>query len=150
MTTAPSDAIRTLNILKTIDINASLASTFAAVLEELGPGSTLPDGSSLNLKLEAWPGGRWYRDLGPGRGHLWAYVQVIKPPTLLELCGPMFMSYPAVSHVQYRLTERAGGTTLTMSHRAFGFITTEHLEGVESGWDHGLGRVREIAEASRR
>ncbi|MFM9957298.1 MAG: SRPBCC family protein [Phycisphaerales bacterium] len=146
MTTTAADDLRTMNYQKTMEVNASIEATFAAVLEELGPGSVMPDGSSLNLKLEAWPGGRWYRDLGAGRGHLWAHVQVIKPPTLLELCGPMFMSYPAVSHVQYRLTPSARGTTLALAHRAIGLITTEHLEGAAHGWEYGLTRVREIAE----
>ena len=42
-------------------------------------------------------------------GHLWGHVQVIKSPALLELVGPMPMSFPAVNHVQYRLT--AEGTS---------------------------------------
>ena len=25
------------------------------------------------MKLEAWPGGRWFRDLGDGNGHLWGH-----------------------------------------------------------------------------
>ncbi|HEX3702577.1 MAG TPA: hypothetical protein VHU82_04550 [Vicinamibacterales bacterium] len=35
--------------------------------------------------LEAWPGGRWFRDLGDNTGHLWGHVQAIKPPTLPEI-----------------------------------------------------------------
>jgi hypothetical protein len=50
--------------------------------------------------IEPWPGGRWYRDLGNETGHLSGHAQVIKPPTLLEFNGPMFMSFPAVNHVQ--------------------------------------------------
>ena len=47
----------------------------------------------MPMKLEAWPGGRWYRDLGDGNGHFWGHVQAIKRPTLLEISGPLFMSY---------------------------------------------------------
>ena len=36
------------------------------------------------MKIEAWPGGRWYRDLGDDNGHFWGNVQAIKQPTLLE------------------------------------------------------------------
>lgn len=147
MLTAVPEEIRTLSIAKAITINAALETTFAAVLAELGPGSTMPDGSSLNLKLEPWPGGRWYRDLGNNTGHLWGHVQVIKPPTLLEICGPMFMSYPAASHVQYRLTNDGGQTKLSVTHRAVGLISSEHLEGVEKGWAHGIERIRQIAES---
>jgi hypothetical protein len=47
----------------------------------------MPGGKPLPMKIEPWPCGRWYRDLGNNRRHLWGYVQVIKPPTLLEICG---------------------------------------------------------------
>jgi hypothetical protein len=56
------------------------------------------------------------------------------------------MSYPAISHVQYRLTARPEGTRLTLTHRALGQITAEHRAGVGDGWDHGLNRIRAIAE----
>jgi len=73
------------------------------------------------------PGGRWYRDLGGNNGHFWGVVQAIKRPTLLEITGPLFMSYPVVSNVQYRLSEKDGGTLLTFNHTALGLIwkTTE-------------------------
>ena len=100
----------------------------------------------MAMKLEPWPGGRWYRDLGNNAGHLWGHVQVIKPPLLLELCGPMFMSYPAISHVQYRLVAESGRTRLKISHQAIGLITQEHREGVVTGWAHELKLIREGAE----
>jgi len=75
---------------------------------------------------------------------------VIKPPTLLELCGPMFMSYPVASHIQYRLTEEGGGTRLSLLHRAIGLILPEHQEGVQKGWGEMLQNVRATAEAKRK
>ncbi len=83
----------TLNVVQEIRVKASLEATFAAVLEELGPGNIGPDGTPMRFKLEDWPGGRWFRDLGEGNGHWWGNVQAIKRPTLLELSGPLFMSY---------------------------------------------------------
>lgn len=138
--------ITTLSIQRDISIAASLDATFAALLEELGPGSQMLDGTPYPLKLEAWPGGRWFRDLGKNTGHFWGHVQVIKPPTLLELRGPMFMSYPAVNFVQYRLTQEGAGTRLAIVHRAMGLITPEHREGVGQGWGHKLERTRQLAE----
>src|SRR5688572_17036471 len=105
MTTAPAqETIQTPHIAPDIAIAAPPAATFQAVLEELGPGSEMPDGTPFPMKIEPWPGGRWFRDLGNNTGHFWGHVQVIKPPTLLELTGPMFMSYPATNFIQYRLT----------------------------------------------
>ena len=104
----------------------------------------------MPMVLEAWPGGRWYRDLGNNSGHYWGHVQVIKPPTLLEICGPLFMSYPAVSHLQYRLTAEGAATRLQLTHRALGMITDEHRKGVVMGWSYCLERLRDLAERRAR
>jgi activator of Hsp90 ATPase-like protein len=145
-TLAPEEAVQSINIVREIDIAAPLATAFEAILEELGPGSAMPDGTPFPMKIEPWPGGRLFRDLGNNTGHLWAHVQVIKPPALLELCGPMFMSYPAINHVQYRLTAQGSGTHLKLTHRAMGYIPQDHREGVTEGWEHGLKMIRQLAE----
>lgn len=139
--------VSTLTVVKELDIHASPASVFEAILAEMGPGSEMPDGSPFPMVVEPWPGGRWYRDLGNNAGHWWGTVQVIKPPTLIEISGPLFMSYPTLSHVQYRVTPMNASTTrLRLVHKAMGQIDPEHRVGVNSGWDHGLGRIRQIAE----
>jgi len=139
----------TLNITQEVHVRASLELTFAALLEQFGPGNDTPDGKPMPMKLEPWPGGRWYRDLGINNGHLWAHVQAIKRPTLIEFCGPLFMSYPVASNVQYRLSEEPGGTLITFHHTALGLITDEHRQGVVKGWTHILAGIRTRAEAAR-
>jgi len=134
------------HIHQEIDISAPVNIAFEALLEQLGPASEMPDGKPMPMKLEPWPGGRWFRDLGNDTGHLWGHVQVIKPPKLLELCGPLFMSYPAANHVQYRLTDQGHGTRLSFTHRAFGEIPPEHRDGMPEGWEYILKRIREAAE----
>jgi hypothetical protein len=146
MTSTAEETIQTLNIRREIEIDAPIEIAFEATLEEMGPGGQMPDGTAFPMKLEAWPGGRWYRDLGDGAGHFWGHVQVIKPPKLLEICGPLFMSYPATSFVQYRLTADGSRTQLAIVHRAMGLITQEHREGVVEGWMYGLKRIQEIAQ----
>ena len=135
-----------LHIQKELDITARIQKVFEALLEQIGQGFDRPDGTPMPLKLEPWPGGRWYRDLGNNAGHFWGHVQVIKPPTLLEITGPMFMSYPVASHVQYRLTEQANGTKLTMVHRVLGTIDPEHRKGVSMGWEHIAKSIKRRAE----
>jgi hypothetical protein len=139
----------TLNIVQEIYVEASLDITFEALLEQLGPGNALLDGTPMPMKLEAWPGGRWYRDLGDGNGHFWASVQAIKWPSLLEFTGPLFMSYPVSSNLQYRLSEKDGGTLLKFRHSAFGLITEEHRKGVNLGWSSIHERVKKAAEKKR-
>ena len=146
----PHQDILAFEIRKEIEIGAPIEIAFQAVLDELGPEGQMPNGQSLSMKIEPWPGGRWYRDLGKNAGHLWGHVQVIKPPTLLELIGPMPMSYPAVNHVQYRLKEEDGRTRLTFVHRAMGLILPEHRDGMPEGWEHWLNQIRELAERKNR
>lgn len=140
-----TEPFRTLNFRRQAEIEAPVEITFEAVLEELGPGGQMPDGKPFPMKIEPWPGGRWYRDLGNDTGHLWGHVQVIKPPALLEIVGPMFMSYPAISHLQYRLESLGPDTRLTLTHRAMGLIPEDHLEGVQQGWQCAIDTIRDIA-----
>jgi uncharacterized protein YndB with AHSA1/START domain len=147
--TAPSIESMTLSITKEIHVGAPLDTTFAALLEQMGPHNEMHDGKPLPMKIEPWPGGRWYRDLGGDNGHFWGHVQAIKRPTLLEITGPLFASYPFVSNVQYRLTEVNGGTLIQFRHTALGFIQDEHKEGVGMGWASLLENVRKRAEQDR-
>src|SRR5215471_1253619 len=140
------EVVHTFFVRKEIAIAAPIDITFEAVLDQLGPESQMPDGRPFPMKLEPWPGGRWYRDLGNNSGHLWGHVQVIKPPTLLEIWGPLMMSYPAVNHVQYRLKAEGRGTKLAFVHRAMGLILPDHRDGMPKGWGHWLERIGEIAE----
>jgi uncharacterized protein YndB with AHSA1/START domain len=152
--TADQCTLQTLEIHQEVLIAATPAVSFQALLEELGPGSVGPDGTPFPMKLEPWPGGRWYRDRGEAGGfqygHLWGHVQVIKAPVLLELTGPMPMSYPAINHVQYRLQPEGSSTRLTLVHRAMGSFPTETYQqlknGMPDGWAHGLNRVKLVAE----
>jgi hypothetical protein len=137
----------TLNVTQEIHVKASLEVTFEALLEQLGPGNEVTGGTPMPMKLEAWPGGRWFRDLGDGNGHLWGHVQAIKRPTLLEFTGPLFMSYPVVSNVQYRLSDTEGGTLVKFHHTALGLIQDDHRRGVTGGWATMHERVRKVAEA---
>jgi len=138
----------TVNITQEIHVRASLENTFAALVEQLEDNDT-PEGNKLPMKLEAWPGGRWYRDLGDGNGHLWAHVQAIKRPTLLEFYGPLFMSFAVISNVQYRLSEMDGGTLIKFQHKAFGAIPDDYKQGISKGWTHIHARVLARAEKKR-
>jgi hypothetical protein len=132
----------TLDIEQRVDVKAAIGDVFRGALRRFGEGFTNPKGESLQMILEPWPGGRWFRDRGDGIGHLWGHVQVIKPPTLIELSGPMFMSYPALNHVEVRLEEIAGGTKVILRHRAIGFLDPAHRQGLGDGWRHTLDSLR--------
>jgi len=139
----------TLNVTEEIHVHASLEATFAALLEQLGPFNAVAGDKPMPMKIEPWPGGRWYRDLGDGNGHFWGVVQAIKRPTLLEITGPLFMSYPVVSNVQYRLSQVDGGTLIQFRHAALGLIQEDHRKGATAGWGHMNAGAKKRAEAVR-
>lgn len=143
-TTAP--AVQTFEIKREEIIVAPIDIVWETLLEQLGPEQEVQPGKPMPMVLEAWPGGRWFRDLGDNRGHFWGHVQVIKPPSLLEITGPMFMSYAAASHVQYRLVDEGAATRLKLTHAAIGFIPDEHKKGVHEGWGEINQKIRAAAE----
>ncbi len=131
----------TLDTTQAVDIKADIGDVFRTILHRFGEGFTNPQGELLQMTLEQWPGARWFRDRGNGIGHLWGHVQGIKPPVLLELSGPMFMSYPALNHVELKLEQRPGGTHVDLHHRAIGLIEPAHREGVSTGWKQILDGI---------
>lgn len=147
--TLPGIESLSLSVNEEIRVRASLDATFTALLEQLGPCNEMQDGTPMAMRLEAWPGGRWFRDLGDGNGHFWGTVQAIKKSTLLEIAGPLFMSYPVANNVQYRLSEEKGITVIKFRHSGFGLITDEHRTGVVKGWAYIHENVRKRAEAGR-
>jgi uncharacterized protein YndB with AHSA1/START domain len=149
--TATISEIDSLSLLvnQEIRVNAPIDVTFEALLEQLGGANERTDGTPMPMRLEAWPGGRWFRDLGGENGHFWATVQAIKKPTLLELTGPLFMSNPVANNVQYRLSEDHGVTLIRFRHSGFGLIEEEHRKGVGGGWGHIHELLRERAEKSQ-
>src|SRR5580704_3475481 len=142
--TVKEGVLGAFEIIKQEEIAAPIEIVFETILEQMGPlNSTLE--KPMPMVLEAWPGGRWYRDLGNNSGHFWGTVQAIKAPSLLEICGPLFMSTPAVSNLQYRLTEKDGATRVRFVHRAMGWIG-EGDRGVDAGWTDLITRIRAAAE----
>ena len=149
VTTAPTVENLTLNITQEIRVQASLEATFDALLEQMGPGNETPEGMPLPMTIEPRPGGRWFRDLGGDNGHFWGHVQAIKRPALLEITGPLFLSLPVISNIQYRLTKVEGGTLITFRHSALGFVPDDFRQGMGRGWTALNERVRARAERTR-
>lgn len=141
--TVKEGVLQAFEIIKEEEIAAPMDVVFETMLEQMGPLNSTPE-KPMPMVLEPWPGGRWYRDLGNNTGHFWGVVQAIKSPSLLEISGPLFMSNPVISNLQYRLTEENGATRMRFVHRAMGWIG-EYERGVDSGWSDLIGRIRAAA-----
>ena len=137
----------TLDLTEETRVHAPIDKTFAALLEELGPANLGYQDAPMPMMLEAWPGGRWFRDLGNGNGHLWGHVQAVKAPALLEINGPLWMSFAVASNVQYRLKEENGGTLITLKHSAFGRFPEGYGAPASQGWKNIFNRLRQRVEA---
>ena len=143
---APALDQYTLTVSEETHVRATLDTTFAALLEELGPSNRGHNDAPMPMTLEPWPGGRWFRDLGNGNGHLWGHVQAIKQPTLLEITGPLMMSFAVASNIQYRLKEVDGGTLMSFRHTALGLFPEGYREQLSEGWKGIADRVRRAVE----
>jgi hypothetical protein len=132
-----------------IEVNASIEATFNSLLVQLGRQNETPDGKPLPMILEAKPGGRWYRDLGGDDGHLWAFVQSIKRPVLLEFWGPLFISTGAVSNLTYRLTEDGTRTRIDFKHTLSGPVPDAFREQMGPGWSALHERIKRDAESPK-
>jgi len=131
--------VQVLEIVKEIEIAASMDIVYESLLEQIGPSSETPDGESIPMTLELWPGGRWY-----GATWCWGHVQVIEPQARLEIWGTHFMQYPAVAHFQYLLSESNGLTVLKFHYRVIGMI--EEADRTNVGRCEFMQRVRKMAE----
>ena len=136
-----------VDIEQQIEIARPMPAVFDGILREFSEGMKYEDGRSMNVKIEARPGGRWYRDLGNDTGHLWGIVQVIKPPSILELAGPMFMSYPALNHIEVRLSEANGKTVVKLHHRAIAHVDAETSKNMAEGWRQMLDEIKKDTES---
>ena len=128
-------------VIESVIIAAPIEVSFTSLIDEMTHANEAEAGNPMPMRLECFPGGRWYRDLGNDQGHCWGFVQAIKKPTLLEISGPLFMSCAVCNNLQYRLKAVDAGTELRLRHSAFGLIDPGHRSGVAEGWHALLERV---------
>lgn len=139
---AASLSDHTLDITQESRVRASIEDTFAALLDELGPSMVGMADAPMPMVLEARPGGRWFRDLGNDDGHCWGTVQAIRRPKLLEISGPLMMSFAVASNLQYRLRSEEAETVLTLHHSALGLFPEGYGDNVSQGWANIAQRIQ--------
>jgi hypothetical protein len=144
--TAPTLDNLTLDLTEEIHVRAPLDTTFESLLEQLGPANEGAQGVPMPMVIEARPGGRWFRDLGDDDGHFWGVVQAIKRPTLLEITGPLMMSFAVASNLQYRLKEADGGILISFRHTALGLFPEGYRDALSRGWTLLGARLRRRVE----
>jgi hypothetical protein len=134
------------NIEQEIEINATPDEVFRGIIEQMKSIETNEPGQFLPFQLEEWPGGRWFRDLGDNAGHLWGHVQSIKPPNLIEIYGPMMLSFAVANNLIIRVEETPTGAKVTLRHQCLGQIPEDFGEGLDDGWNRMLSGAKTRAE----
>lgn len=135
-----------VRIEQVLEIKAAPEKVFEGLIKHLCDMEGEPGKPRLRLKLERKPGGRWYRDLGSDSGHLWGFVQSIKAPTLLEIFGPLMLSYPVAAHMIMRLSPIEGGTKLVFKNEILGPVPDEFRDGMGEGWGQMLDAMKRDVE----
>jgi uncharacterized protein YndB with AHSA1/START domain len=135
-----------MQIEQTLEIKAAPEKVFEGLIQHLCDMEGEPGKPRIKLKMERKPGGRWYRDLGGESGHLWGFIQSIKPPALLEIFGPLMMSHPIAGHLIVRLTPTSNGTQLVFKNEVFGPIPAEYKDGMAEGWGQLLEAMKRDVE----
>ena len=67
----------TIHIAQEIEVHASIEVTFSALLDQLGPYNETEVDRPMPMKLEAWPGGRWFQ---PEHGRLPVRAGAVRGP----------------------------------------------------------------------
>lgn len=137
-----------LDIRLEIPLNADMDTVHRAVLTGMDdwfrpPGSPGP----MGFVIEPRVGGRVFRDLGHGQGHLWGHISVLKRG-LIEIVGPLFIPTPSQNLLRFRITAAGPGRcTLEFTHQAVGVIPPEMLAHTELGWRELFAvRFRQLVE----
>jgi len=140
MTDAATTGIATLDVENETVVAAPREQVFDALcrMGEWWP-HRFADGSTVHL--EAVVGGRFWEEW-PDGGALYATVTSVKRPERLECAGPMGMAGPVTAVFSFELEEQPEGTTVRLSHRAFGDIDDQTRTAYTEGWGQIFGALR--------
>ena len=128
----------TLDVSQQIELKADIGDVFKSVLHRFGDGSTNPNGESMHMVLEQWPGGRWFRDRGNGIGHL-------RPRPSVRLRDAPARPAPRC-HTRQGESSRnrhgwSGSPARTLRHRSIGLLEEAHRQNIGTGWKHYLDSI---------
>ena len=141
--TIQEHVVQAFEIVKEEEIAAPVDIVFETILEQMGPLNSTPE-KPMPMKLEAWPGGRWFRDLGNNTGTSGASCR----PSNRRRCwrSPVrFLCRLRPSRISSTGSREENGVTrLRFVHRAMGWVG-EADRGVDVGWTDLIKRIRSAA-----
>jgi len=135
------DLARYRNVTVETVIAARPETVWRALTEDIGawwPAAFFTGGDEATRRflLEAQPGGRMFEDWGDDQGLLWAIVNTVQRPSLLQIWGMAFPGWggPGASLGSFHLEADGDRTRLRFTESTFGKVTEAHLQEKEKGW----------------
>lgn len=94
------------------------------------------DAATRRYVVEARPGGRMYEDWGDDQGLLWAVVNTVQKPSLLQIWGVAFPGWggPSLLTGTWSLEADGSGTRLRFTEATVGKLSESHMRSKEKGW----------------
>ncbi len=148
-------AVHAVNLTIDIAIDADVASTWKAMIEDVGQwwraDFCICKGSTM--AMDARVGGMMYEKLPDGAGFAWGNLISFQPNKHLAYVTYVIPPWagPAQSVVQIALAENPDGSTLlTLTDSLIGHLTEEHLASTKDGWRllYGEGGLKSFIESS--
>ena len=142
------------NVTITIEIEAPVAQTWAAMINDIGQWwreDFLVCEGSLGMHLEARVGGMLFEKLEGDGGFAWGNVISFQPDKHLAYVAQIVPPWggPAQSVVQLALAPNDNGTTLTLTDSLIGHVTDELASSLDEGWRqlYGEGGLKTFVES---
>lgn len=138
---------RVVHIEDEIRIGAPASRVFGAMVGEIGMWFWRgEEGTDPPAKLEAWAGGRFFREWGEGNTELFATVGLIKKDRQLRLLGSIGGRHAIASVADLVLEEEGDETLVRVTHRVSGEVTDAEVGDYESGWHDELASLKRWVE----
>lgn len=133
-TTTTEMAMTTMDNQLEITLPAPREAVFDALTSGMGAWWPHRVSETGTVVVEPRIGGRFFEDLGGDDGVLYATVTRLQRPEHVTLNGPMGMTGPVVSVMEFDLEKTAGGTLVRLSHKGVGDISEETKALYGEGW----------------
>jgi DNA-binding transcriptional ArsR family regulator/uncharacterized protein YndB with AHSA1/START domain len=148
----PHSALTTLEIDRSIDIDAPPDRVFQGLTDDigdwLGPPYVQTGNDAIDIVMDARPGGSLTELTRAGGGVLWAHVQEVSRNRVLALEGRMGMRPAIFARAVFDLIAKGeAATTVRFTLRSVGSFTVDQIDGFTDGWLDLVGiRLKDFVE----
>lgn len=139
-------SITTTTLSLEVTLKASRAKVWKALTSDITnwfPKEFYINPQNKNFVLEATPGGLWIEGNGSKGGQVWAMVIGIEKQKNLLLKGHLSPSLggPAISFINFDLTNKKSTTQLNFTETIFGEISNKLNENLKKDWEKILKKA---------